>query len=80
LVAAIVVAVGISLILATFGAHGLLGSIAVYAGFPGGFVNWKANPGQVSYVVITAVNTAVYLGLFEALGLLIGRRQWHSHE
>lgn len=79
LVAATIGAFGVSLILATFGAHGLLGSVAVYAGLPGGFVNWKTNPGHVSYVVITAVNTAVYLGLFEVLGFLIGRRHLASH-
>lgn len=75
LIAATVGAVGVSLVLATFGAHGLLGSVAVYAGLPGGFVNWKANPGRVSYAVITAVNTAVYLVLFEVLGLILRRRR-----
>ena len=73
-VAAAVGALAVSVILATFGAHGRLGAVAVYTGLPGGFVNWKANPGGVSYVLITIVNTAVYLTIFEVLGLVIYRR------
>jgi hypothetical protein len=68
-------AVGVSLILASFGAHGLLGFLAVYAGYPGGFVDWKANLGHMSYFLISTVNAAVYFIILEALGLLIRRRR-----
>jgi len=67
LAASILGALGVSLILATFGAHGLLGFLAVYAGYPGGFVNWKANPGHMSYFLISAVNAAVYFSVWRRL-------------
>jgi len=75
LAASILGAVGVSLIMATFGAHGLLGFLAVYAGYPGGFVSWKANPGHVSYFLISTVDAAVYFTILETLGLLIHRRR-----
>jgi hypothetical protein len=69
-VAAALASLGITLILSTLGTHGPLGSFAVYAGYPGGFINWRANPGRVSYLLIGVVNAAVYFGILEVLGLL----------
>ena len=75
LVASVIVALGVSLVLSIFGAHGLLGAFAVYAGYCGGFVNWHTNPGRISYVLITAVNASVYWCALEIVGVLIGRRR-----
>jgi hypothetical protein len=73
-VISILTAIGISLVLSTFGTHGPLGAFSVYAGFPGGFVNWKANHGHISYLLITIVNAVFYLGVFELIAVVIQRR------
>jgi hypothetical protein len=69
-VVSVVAAISVSVLLSVYGAHGTLGA-AVYAGYPGGLVNWKLNPGGFSYVLITAVNAAVYLAPLEIGSLLI---------
>jgi hypothetical protein len=67
LAAAAILAVVISILLSIYGAHGTQGALAVTVGYPGGFVNWRFNPGRVSYGLITSVNWLIYFGLFEAL-------------
>jgi hypothetical protein len=62
----ILAAILISLLLSTFGAHGVLGWIAVYIGYVGGVANWKLNPGRVSYTFIAVVNAVVYFLILEA--------------
>ena len=74
-VVSVVAAISVSVLLSVYGAHGTLGAVAVYAGYPGGLVNWKLNPGGFSYVLITAVNAAVYLALLEIGSLLIPVKQ-----
>jgi len=64
---AVLAALGVTLILATWGAHGVQGSLAIYMGYPGGFANWKLNPGRVSYILITAVNGLAYFACLELL-------------
>jgi hypothetical protein len=59
------------LVLSTYGAHGAAGFVAVYGGYPGGFVNWHVNPGQVSYLLITGVNWLAYFALVEAFFALL---------
>ena len=73
--AAALASIGIVLILSTVGAHGAVGALAVYAGYPGGFINWRVNPGRVSYVLIGAVNAAVYFAGLELLAPLSSRRR-----
>ena len=41
-------AVAITLLLSTYGAHGMQGWIAAYGGYVGGLVNWRLNPSRVS--------------------------------
>jgi hypothetical protein len=63
---AAILAIPVSLVLATHGSHGKLGLIAIWVGYPGGFANWKLNPPRVSYGLITAVNWFAYFVLLEA--------------
>jgi hypothetical protein len=65
--AAALLAVVISILLSIYGSHGLQGGLAVTLGYPGGFVNWRLNPGRVSYGLITCVNWLIYFGFFEAM-------------
>jgi hypothetical protein len=46
---------------------GYLGLIAVYGGYPGGFVNGRVNSSRVSYLLITAINWLIYFAITEAL-------------
>jgi hypothetical protein len=64
----------VCLMLSIYGAHDRLGFFAGYAGYPGRFINWKLNPGRVSYALIALVNPAVYFGILQVLGLLVGKR------
>lgn len=66
-------AVAITLILSTYGAHGVGGWIAVYGGYPGGFVNWRLNPGRVNYALITVVNWLTYFAVVEVLSAFLKR-------
>jgi hypothetical protein len=70
---AAILAIAVSFGLATFGAHGTNGLIAVWIGYPGGIANQKLNPGRLSYGLITAANWLVYFTLLEAL-LTLKRR------
>jgi hypothetical protein len=72
-VAAAALAASVSLVLATYGAQGTLGFIAVWIGYPGGFVNWKLNSPHVSYALMTAVNWSAYFAFIEA-AIAIKRR------
>ena len=71
----VIAATVVSLLLSTYGSHGLLGFVAVYAGYPGGLVNWKLNQGSVSYVLITVVNAIVYLAVCEITAVLMRYRR-----
>jgi hypothetical protein len=62
-------ALAITFLLSTYGAHGVRGWIAVYGGYLGGFVNWRLNPGRVSYALITVVNWLTYFVLGEAISV-----------
>ena len=66
-------AIAITLLLSTYGVHGVQGLIAVYGGYPGGFVNWRFNPGRVSYLLITVVNWLTYFAVAEVLSALLRR-------
>ena len=66
-------AVAITLLLSTYGAHGVQGWIAAYGGYPGGFVTWRLNPGRVSYTLITVVNWLTYLAIAEAISAVSRR-------
>lgn len=60
-------ALAITFLLSTYGAHGVQGWIAVYVGYPGGFVNWRFNSGRMSYTLITVVNWITYFGIAEVI-------------
>lgn len=66
-------AIAITFRMSTYGADGVLGFIAVYGGYPGGFVNWRLNPGHVSYLLITAINWLIYFAIAEALFTVLSR-------
>ena len=71
LIAAALASGAVSVMLSVFGAHGTVGFVAVYVGYCGGFVNWKVNPGGFSYLLITAVNGAVYFAILELAGSVL---------
>ena len=60
-------ALAITLLLSTYGADRVQGWIAVYGGSPGGFVNWRLNPGRESYQLITVVNWLTYFAIAEVI-------------
>lgn len=70
---AAVVAIAVSFVLATFGAHGAAGFVATWIGFLGGFASWKLAPNGVSYLLTTAVNWLAYSLLLETF-LALKRR------
>lgn len=67
----ILAALAVSLLLSVYGAHGLSGAFALYAGYCGGFVNWKLNQGRVSYALITGVNAIVYFAVCEIAAVVL---------
>lgn len=69
-------AIVITMLLSTYGGDGLRGAIAVYGGYPGGFVNWRFNPGRVNYTLITVLNWSTYFVIAESIAAVLGR---HSH-
>jgi len=71
---AVVVAIAVSLILSIWGSHGPLGTLAVYLGYPGGFANWKLNPGRTSYTLTAAVNGVCCFACLELLLAIKSRR------
>jgi hypothetical protein len=71
-------AIAITFLLSTYGAHGVRGFIAVYAGYPGGFVNWRLNPGRVSYPLITLVNWLTYFAAAEVLSAVLRRSAYQN--
>ncbi len=66
-------AIAITLLMSTYGAHGVQGWIASYGGYPGGLVNWRLNPGRVSYTLITGVNWLSYFAIAEAMSAVLER-------
>ena len=80
LLVAALASLAVCLMLSAYGAQGRLGFFAVYAGYPGGFINWKLNPGRVSYALIALVNTGVYFGILEVLALLVAKRPSNAGE
>jgi hypothetical protein len=71
-------AIAITVFLSIYGAHGVQGVVATYMGYPGGFVNWRVNPGRVSYLLITTVNWVTYFALAEVwLGVC---RRGHANQ
>ncbi len=66
-------AIAITLLMSTYGTHGVQGWIAAYGGYPGGFANWRLNPGRVNYTLITGVNWLIYFAIAEAISAAFGR-------
>lgn len=65
-------ALAITLLLSTYGADGVRGFIAVYAGYPGAAVNWRLF-GHMNYLLITSVNWLSYFGVAEGLAIAFRR-------
>ncbi len=74
----VTVAIAMTFLLSTYGAHGVQGLIAVYGGYPGGFVNWRLNPGRVNYALITVVNWLTYFAVAEVVSAIF-KRSAHQH-
>jgi hypothetical protein len=63
-------ALAITFLLSTYGAHGVRGWIAVYFGYPGAFLDWRLKPGRMNYTLITVVNWLTYFVVAEAISVV----------